>query len=98
MATFTTHKMRRDNTRLDQGVARMKADKTYYLDSTGELTTEEPSSGFVLINEGQEIPKEMADRYGVGKVATVEEEVAEEKTVKSAKPTKNKSMSPKANK
>lgn len=43
------------------------ANKTYYLDENRELTEDQSKAAFVLINEGQEIPKEMADQYGIGK-------------------------------
>jgi hypothetical protein len=49
------------------GVKMGVANKTYYLDQNRELTEDQSKAAFVLINEGQEIPKEMADQYGIGK-------------------------------
>lgn len=65
------------------------ADQDYFLDVEGNVTTDEETAHQLLIRAGQDIPKEMADRYGVGKVA--QPEAAAEKTVKkSAKATENK--------
>lgn len=69
------------------------ADKTYYLDENRELTTDQEKAAFVLINKGQDVPKEMADKYGIGKVAP-EEETEE----KAAKPSANKKATPSKNK
>lgn len=79
------------------------ADKTYYLDENKELTTDQEQAAFVLINKGQEIPRDMADKYGIGKVAqegetdaaegdesSVEEKAAQPSANKSKKPTENK--------
>lgn len=65
------------------------ADKTYYLDENQELTDDQEKAAFVLINEGQEIPRDMADKYGIGKVAQDAEDEAD-KSVKAAKAPANK--------
>ncbi len=85
-----------------------KADKDYFLDEHRQLTDDEAKAAFVLIRKGQEVPKEMADKYGIGKVAQPEEVAAEdtvtegdskEKTSeKAAKPSANKSAAPAENK
>ena len=72
-----------------------KADKDYFLDENRELTDDEEKAAFVLIRKGQDIPKEIADKYGIGKVAQPEEAAGEEHAVKrAAKPTANKSAKP----
>lgn len=82
------------------------ADKTYYLDKDGKVTTDPQKAATVLINEGQEIPKEMADRYGIGKAAP--KAAAEPKNEpdasnattdkKASQPTANKAKQPTKNK
>jgi len=69
------------------------ADKDYFLDVEGNVVTDEETAHQLLIRKGQEIPKEMADRYGIGKVAQPEAK-ADEKTVKKAKATENKAEKP----
>jgi hypothetical protein len=69
------------------------ADKDYFLDENRELTTDEEKAAFVLIRKGQDIPKEMADKYGIGKV-TPTDEVEAEKPVKASKASANKSAKP----
>jgi hypothetical protein len=54
------------------------ADKDYFLDDAGNVTADEEKAAFVLIRAGQDIPKEMADKYGIGKVAQTEEATADE--------------------
>lgn len=77
------------------------ADRDYFLDENRELTTDEDKAAYRLINKGQEIPKDMADKYGIGKVAQTEvaadDAVSDKKSAKpsadkSAKPTKNKGV------
>lgn len=74
------------------------ADKDYFLDAQRNLTTDTDAAALLLIRAGQEIPKDMADRYGIGKVAQTES--AEEKPVskKASKPSANKSETPTENK
>jgi hypothetical protein len=74
-----------------------KADQDYFLDVEGNVTTDEKKAHQLLIRKDQDIPKEMADKYGIGKVAQKEEE-SDGKTVKSAKPSANKSEKPANNK
>lgn len=71
------------------------ADKDYFLDENRELTTDEGEAAYVLIRAGQEIPKEMADKYGIGKVAQPAEAKAKAEapaTNKAEKPRKNKGV------
>lgn len=81
-----------------------KADKDHFLDAEGNVTTDENEAAFLLIREGQDIPKEMADKYGIGKVAQEGEQAAAEDssestvTEKAAKPSANKSKKPTENK
>ena len=81
-----------------------KADKDHFLDASRELTDDPEKAAFLLIREGQEIPKEMADKYGIGKVAQEGEQAAAEDssestvTEKAAKPSANKSKKPTENK
>jgi hypothetical protein len=86
------------------GVIMGTADKTYYLDKDGKVITDPVKAATILINEGQDIPKEMADKYGIGKppgkepakAATEVDEAsgapksAPAKANKAAKPAKNK--------
>jgi hypothetical protein len=65
------------------------ADKDYFLDAEGNVTTDEEAAHQLLIREGQDVPKEMADKYGIGKVAQTEEETAEP-VKKAAKSSENK--------
>lgn len=67
----------------------MIADKDYFLDTEGNVTTDTEEAHQLLIREGQEIPKEMADKYGIGKVAQPED-AAEKPVQKAAKSTENK--------
>lgn len=94
MATFTTAGIKFPAK--NQGES-MKADKDYFLDADRQLTDDEEKSAFLLIRQGQEISKEVADKYGIGKVAQTEEAeiTVEEKAVK---PSANKSKKPTENK
>lgn len=74
------------------------ADKDYFLDANRNLTDSEEERAFVLIRAGQEIPKEMADKYGIGKVAQEAGAADDEETVKAAKPAANKAVKPAKNK
>lgn len=76
------------------------ADQDYFLDANRELTTDPDQAAFLLIREGQDVPKEMADKYGIGKVAQTDEKAAAEEPVleKAAKPSANKSKKPTQNK
>lgn len=91
MATFTTG---RGKTRPNQGV-NMIADKNYFLDAEGNLTTDEEAAATRLINQGQEVPKHMADKYGIGKVA---QEAAEAEVEEKPAPAENKAKQPTKNK
>jgi hypothetical protein len=77
-------------------------DKTYYLDKEGNVTEDPKKGATILINEGQEVPKEMVDKYGIGKVAQDDEAAGDEgessNTVKSAAPKSNKAKSSAKNK
>lgn len=75
------------------------ADKTYYLDENGKVTTDEEKAATVLINKGQDIPKEMVERYGIGKSKAKAEDADTEDTAdtETSAPTKKASTS-KANK
>lgn len=67
------------------------ADKDYFLDVEGNVTTDEETAHQLLIRKGQDIPKDMADKYGIGKVAQDEEtEEAAKPAKKSAKSSENK--------
>lgn len=70
------------------------ADKDYFLDENRELTDDEGKAATLLIRKGQEVPKEMADKYGIGKVAP-EGEAGKEKA---AKASDNKKATPSKNK
>ena len=75
------------------------ADKDYFLDERRELTTDTEKAAYVLIRKGQNVPKEMADKYGIGKVAQTEEAVVEVPVEeKATKPASNKSAKPTENK
>lgn len=69
------------------------ADKDYYLDAEGNIAESDETAATLLIRAGQEVPKEMADQYGIGVAAE-----AEESEAKSEKPSKNKAVKPKADK
>lgn len=73
----------------------------------GEVTTDETEAATLLIRKGQDVPKEMADKYGIGKVAqeagpeaAASEKKTDSKTVseKAAAPAKNKAKAPAKNK
>lgn len=68
------------------------ADQDYFLDGNGELTTDENESAFLLIRKGQDVPNDVAEKYGIGKVAQDEPEV------KADAPSKNKKATPSKNK
>jgi hypothetical protein len=74
---------------LEREVTVGTADQDYFLDIEGNVTTDTEKAHQLLIRAGQEIPKQMADDYGIGKVAQKDEK-AEKETVKSAKPSANK--------
>lgn len=73
------------------------ADRHYWLDRNGKVTTDELKGEVWLVREGSPITKEMADVYGIGKVAQPEPE-AVETVKKAAKPSENKAEKPKENK
>lgn len=79
----------------------MIADKDYYLDKDRKLTDDPEKGAFHLIREGQEIPKEMADEYGIGKRKTAAADESAENAgdgKKASGPTANKSAKAKDNK
>lgn len=91
------HNMPLTHTKLS-GATMGIADRDYYLDENRELTTDADKAAFRLINKGQDVPKEMADKYGIGKVAQPEKAAADAVDEKAAKPTVNKSVKPTKNK
>ena len=80
------------------------ADKHYWLDEEGNVTTDEAKSHIWLVREGSPITKDVADKYGIGKVAQEDaEEVTEDADAspdeeKATKPSANKSKKPTQNK
>src|SRR3954469_23223768 len=83
------------------------ADKDYFLDANGNVTEDQEQAATLLIRQGQDVPKEMADKYGIGKVAQTEgaapanAEGADEPDAaveKADKPASNKAAKPKSNK
>lgn len=76
------------------------ADKTYYLDAKGSVTDSAEKGAIVLINKGQEIPADMAQKYGLGrqtdtakaKAETVVDDAAGD--AKASKPAANKAAKP----
>lgn len=105
MATFTSGDT--GMSRVHQGETMGIADKTYYLDENRELTEDQSKAAFVLINQGQEIPADMADKYGIGKVAQKAEKAEQPQaekagasdedatvTEKAKKPAANKAKTP----
>ena len=74
------------------------ADKDYFLDKEGNIAQDELSAATLLIRKGQEVPKEVADKYGIGKVAQSDEATDDTVEKKSAKPSANKSVTPTKNK
>lgn len=76
------------------------ADKDYFLDENKQLTDKEDKAAFVLIRKGQEIPKDMADKYGIGKPRNLGAggaKAANPSANKAAKPAENKSQENKDN-
>lgn len=69
------------------------ADKDYDLDENGKLTTDPAKAAFHLIRKGQEVPFDVAEKYGIGKKAP-----AKDSEVKAAVPTENKAKTPTSNK
>ena len=94
MATFTSNLGREAGPVLNIRVA----DRDYDLDAEGNLTDDPSTAATHLIRKGQEVPKEMADKYGIGKVAQEAEELEDLTVIKSVKPTANKRQGPKSNK
>ncbi len=72
------------------------AEQHHWLDEDGNVTTDETKGSIWLVREGSPITKEMADKYGIGKVTPQDE--GETATVKADKPKSNKSESPTSNK
>lgn len=73
------------------------ADKDYFLDAEGQLTDSEEKAATLLLRAGQDVPVEMADKYGIGKVAQADE-AADPVSAKAATPSANKKASPSKNK
>lgn len=76
------------------GIVVGTADQDYFLDANRELTTDEEKAAFLLIREGQNVPKEMADKYGIGKVAQPDEKAESKPVKKAAKSSENKAEKP----
>lgn len=74
------------------------ADQDYFLDDNRELTTDESKAAILLIRKGQDVPKDVADKYGIGKVAQSDETAADTVEEKAEKPSTNKSKKPTQNK
>lgn len=81
------------------------ANQDYFLDAEGNVTTDEEKANTLLIRSGQEIPADMAERYGDAlnsKVARQSEEAKAEESAeaepKAAKASANKKASPSKNK
>jgi hypothetical protein len=72
------------------------ADQDYFLDDKGEVTTDTEKAAMLLIRKGQDIPKDMADTYGIGKVA--QQADGDEESEKLAKKPANKKAAPSKNK
>jgi hypothetical protein len=80
----------------------MIADKDYFLDKDRLLTDDEANAAFLLVRKGQEVSKDVAELYGLGKVApagdeaqTVKDEEEKPKpAAKSKTPAENKSKTP----
>lgn len=64
------------------------ADKDYDIDADGKLTTDPTKAAFHLIRKGQEVPADIAAKYGIGKTGGE----------KAIKPTANKAITPESNK
>lgn len=84
------------------GVIMGTADKDYFLDEDRKVTTDTEKAAIVLIRKGQNIPKEMADKYGIGKEKPNTAEKAAEKALESKEkgsgPSEDKSATPTADK
>lgn len=72
------------------------ADKDYFLDVDGNVTTDEQEAHQLLIRQGQNIPKEMADKYDIGKTNKSAEKDADGE--KASGPASNKAAKAKENK
>jgi hypothetical protein len=70
------------------------ADKDYFLTLEGKVTTDEEKAHSLLIRKGQDIPKDIADKYGIGKKASADAE----RPAKAEAPSKDKSAQPAKNK
>lgn len=79
-----------------QDIIMVQADQDYFQDDEGNVTTDANAAAFLLVRKGQDIPIEMADKYGIGKVA---QEVQDEAPVeKAATPSSNKAKTSASNK
>jgi hypothetical protein len=56
------------------GIMQGTADKDYFLTLEGKVTTDEEKAHSLLIRKGQDIPKDIADKYGIGKKASADAE------------------------
>jgi hypothetical protein len=85
---------------ISQGFHRMAsntADKDYYLDRDGKLTTDASKANSLLVRKGMEISPRLADQYGIGgKATTATSNDAD--TAKGSKPTNTKAKTPSSNK
>jgi hypothetical protein len=73
MATFSTGSFTHPS-----GEIMGTADKDYFLDAEGNVTTDEEAAHTLLIRKGQDIPKDMADKYALGKKGTKASAMADE--------------------
>lgn len=78
------------------GVKMGTADQDYFLDDEGKLTTDQEKAATLLIRKGQDVPKEMAEKYfSDGDNA---EAASADEGEKASSPKSNKAASPKGNK
>jgi hypothetical protein len=100
MGTFGTWSLERPS-----GEIMGQANQDYFLDADGNVTTDEQEAATLLIRKGQDVSKDMADKYGdalSGKVAR--QSVADEADAedapdeKAATKSANKKASPSKNK
>jgi hypothetical protein len=70
MATFKSPVWKRKiHTGLTSSEEVMKADKDYFLDDKEKLAKSETDAAFLLVRKGQEIPADVAKKYGIGEKA-----------------------------
>lgn len=72
----------------------MEATKDYFLDDNGKVTTDQEKAATLLIRKGQEISKEMSDKYPEVKGVKADEDAP----AKATKPAATKAKTPAENK